>query len=1152
MKRTIWISTVREIKQSMGRFLAILAIVALGVAFFAGLTIAKSEMVATGEKYLKDHAFYDYRILSTAGLREEELELLEEKEEVQAVEGAISFDIMYLDEAGNNSVLKAHSITEQANRLELVKGRMPQAPNECVVDSLLWDKSGIGRKIKLSSNNTEEDRDRFAYEEYTVVGIVQSPLYIQFERGSTSLGSGVVSGFFYIPREGFEMDYYTEAYVKFSEEFALYSDGYQEYIDAKQPLWEEYAEDIAYSSYEGILADGWEQLADAKEELASKKAEAEAELADAKQKLDDAKTELEDGEKQLADAKKELEDARKTIEKNEKDLLKAEEELPRKEKELEDGEKEWEQGLAEWNAGKTILSQSKIELLMAQVKLEEQKSLLTENESMLLMGETLLQQTENSLLATKQSLEAQQQNLDAREEALNDLYGEGNVPEEMLASINRQREQNAADLQAVEAELAELEPQKAELAAGKEALAQGKRTIASYEKQLSDGMAQIIAGEKELEKGKLELEEAEKKIAEGKRALEEGKIQISDGKNQLEDAKEELAEGEATLLEKEQEFLDGKQEYEDGLKEYEEGLAEFHEEIADAEDKIAKAEEDLAELEEPDSYVLGRDTNVGYVCFENDSAIIEGIAKVFPVFFFLVAALVCITTMNRMVEEQRTQIGVLKALGYRESTIMSKYMFYSGTAAIAGCIIGYFGGTFLFPNVIWYAYGIMYSMSPLLYLFDGKLALISFVVSVICSMGATWFSCRVELSEVAAQLMRPKSPKAGKRIFLEYIPFIWKRLSFLSKVSIRNIIRYKKRLFMMVMGISGCTALLITGFGVKDSISNVVTKQYEDVQKYDIGIALKDSYTEPMGERIAEVTGLSHDAYVPASENAYDLVTEDGRKGLTLVVFDSKEDMTPFVGLQTVEKNPLPFPEMGEVVLSNKLANTFRIQVGDIITLQNEDMQVITATVSGICENHISNYAYICGETYKQQIRKEAKYKSVYLKLPSETDRHQIAATLMKEDGVVSVNVNNDMVERLNSMMKSLDLIVVVIILCAGGLAFIVLYNLTNINITERIREIATIRVLGFNKKETESYIFNENMVLVGVGALVGMVLGYYLHGFVMGEVSIDLISFDVHIRPISYGYSVLLTFIFAWLINRIMGSKLEQISMTESLKSVD
>lgn len=1152
MKQTIWKSTIREIKQSMGRFFAILAIVALGVAFFAGLTIAKSEMVGTGEKYLREHGFYDYRLLSTAGLRKEELLLLTEKEDVLAVEGAISFDIMYLDEAGNNSVLKAHSITEQINQLELVKGRMPAEPYECVVDSLLMDQVGIGRKIKLSPNNAEEDRERFSYEEYTVVGIVQSPLYIQFERGSTSLGSGVVSGFFYIPIEGFEMDYYTEAYVRFDKAFSIYSDDYKNYIDKKLPMWEQYAEEIAHLSYEGILADGRKQLAEAKDELANEKSDAEAELADAKQKLDDAKVELDDGEKQLADAKKELEDARGTIEKNEKDLLKAEEELPEKEKELEDGEKEWEQGLAEWKAGKTLLSQSKIELLMAQVKLDEQKSTVEENETMLMMGATLLQTSETSLLSTKQSLEAEKQRLDEEEQELNELYGEGNIPEEMLSSLQGRREQNTSNMQEVEAELADLALQKEELETGKAALAQGKATIATYQKQISDGMAQIIAGEKELADAKVELDKAEAQIIAGKRALEEGKIQIREGKSQLEDAKEELAEGEATLLEKEQEFLDGKQEYEDGLKEYEEGLAEFHEEIADAEDKIAKAEKDLAELEEPDSYVLGRDTNVGYVCFENDSAIIEGIAKIFPVFFFLVAALVCITTMNRMVEEQRTQIGVLKALGYRESTIMSKYMVYSGTAAIVGCVIGYIGGTLLFPNVIWYAYGIMYSMEALIYLFNWKLALISFVVSVICSMGATWFSCRMELSEVAAQLMRPKSPKAGKRIFLEHITFLWKRLSFLSKVSIRNIVRYKKRLFMMVMGISGCTALLVTGFGVKDSISNVVTKQFEDVQKFDLSISLKDGYTEQMGEQITELTGLGEDAYVHAGESAYDLVTEAGRKALTLVVFDSDEDMAPFIGLQTTEKEPIPFPKEGNIVLNNKLAESFEIQVGDVITLQNKDMQEITATVSGICENYISNYAYIGRETYKQQIGKEAEFKSVYLNLPPETERHQIAAALMQEDEVVTVTVNNDMVERLNSMMKSLDLIVVVIILCAGGLAFIVLYNLTNINITERIREIATIRVLGFNKRETQSYIFNENMVLVGLGALVGLVLGYYLHGFVMGEVTIDLISFDIHIRPISYGYSVLLTFVFAWLINRIMGGKLEHISMTESLKSVD
>jgi len=1152
MKRTIWKSTVREIKQSLGRFFAIFAIIALGVAFFAGLTITKSAMVQTGEHYLEGHEFYDYRLLSTTGFRPEEVELLQQKEEVKAVEGAVSFDIIYQDEEGSDSVLKAHSITEQVNRIELVKGRMPREANECVVDANLFGDSGVGRKITLSENNAESDLERFAYREYTVVGVVQSPLYIQFERGSTSLGSGKLSGFFYIPLEGFEMDYFTEIYVNFSEDFSLYSDEYRDYVDKQLSFWENYTAEVAKLSFAGIKADALEKIADAKKELKTERADAEKELADAKEQLDDAAIQIADGELQLEEAKAEFADAKKTIEEKEKELAEAEEELPKKEKELADGEKALEEGIAQWNAGKSFLAQSKLELLLAQVELESQKATLTENETLLLAGDALMQQTEQGLIATKQTLEAELQNLDAQERTLKEWYGEENVPENMLLSIQERRIQIAEEMQQADAELIELAAQKSELEAGKKALAEGKATIASYEKQLNDGMAQIVAGEKELESSWLDIENNQKKIEDGKNAIADAKVQLSDGREQLEDGKKELEKGEKTLQEKELEFADAKKEYEDGLKEYEDGLLEFQTQIADAEQKIADAEQDLKEMKEPDSYVLGRDTNVGYVCFENDSSIIEGIAKVFPVFFFLVAALVCITTMNRMVEEQRTQIGVLKALGYSEAAIMSKYMFYSGTAAIAGCIVGYIGGTILFPNVIWYAYGIMYRMENLLYVFDWKLMVISFVVSVLCSIGTTWLSCRVELSQVAAQLMRPKAPKAGKRIFLEYIPFLWNRMGFLSKVSVRNIIRYKKRLFMMVIGISGCTALLVTGYGVKDSIANIATQQFEKIQMYDVILILKDEYTTRDADMIMSAAGVEEDDFVPVNEEAFDLIAEDGRKSVNLIVFDRETDLTPFIGLYDGNQEHVSFPGKGEVVLSDKIAKTFGVQTGDTITLQNEDMQTITAKVSGITENYIYNYAYINCETYEHQLGQMPEYKNVYLNLPEEAEPHQISAALMQGDNVVTVTVNNDMTERLNSMMSSLDLIVVVIILCAGSLAFIVLYNLTNINITERIREIATIQVLGFNKKETEAYVFNENMVLTGMGSSAGLILGHYLHLFVMNEVTIDMISFDIHVRPISYGYSVALTFVFAWFVNRIMGKKLEQISMTESLKSVD
>ncbi len=1152
MKKTIWKSTIREIRQSFGRFAAILAIVALGVAFFAGLKVAKPAMVETTGRYLEKQGFYDYRILSTLGFEQEEVELLREKEDVKAAEGAVSFDIIYQDETENEGVLKAHSITEEVNQIVVKSGRMPQSANECVVDSLLFSESAIGEVIRLSENNDEEDLENFAYREYTIVGIVQSPLYIQYERGNTSLGTGRISGFMYIPYEGFNVDYYTEIYVNFTEDFPLYSDEYEAYIGEKEPLWEEYAEEAAMQRYQRIVDEANEELAEAKEEFNTEKADAEADLKDAEETLADAETQLADGEVQLADAGEELADAKKTLAEKEQELSDGEQELADKEQELLDGEKELNDGIAAWNENKKKLEQSKQELNAAREELKIQEKLVAAQEKELLEGEQTLIESEISIEQQRQQLSSQMQELDMQEENLTALYGEGNVPAELLTQIQSGRQQIQEAIAQIDEGLLQLQGKREEIEAGKTAINAARDSIAEYQAQLDAGEEQLAAGEAALSEAWGKIASSQNQIAEGKTAIEEAKAELADGKEQLADAEKEIAEGEDTLAEKEQELADAKAEYEDGLKEYEDGLEEFDSRIAEAEQKLADAEQEIEEIEEPETYLLGRDTNVGYVCFDNDSSIVAGVANIFPAFFFLVAALVCITTMNRMVEEQRTQIGVLKALGYSERVIMTKYMFYSGFAAIAGCVTGYAAGTYLFPRVVWAAYGIMYRVDTLLYLFDWKLAVISIAVSILCSVGATWFSCRVELKEVAAQLMRPKAPRAGKRVFLEYIPFIWKRLGFLRKVSIRNIFRYKKRLFMMVMGISGCTALLITGFGIKDSIANVAAQQFEEIQIYDIGVTFADPVSDKDREAMEYVEGITSDSYVAVYETTYDLVTEEGRKSVNLLVYDSGTDMESFIDLHTADKEPIAFPGDGEVVITDKIAETYGLKVGDTITLQNEDMQTLSLKISGINQNFIYNYAYINSETYKTELGYDAEYKNILLNVPEDSDVHLISAALMQIDNVASVTVNLDTLERFSGMLSSLDLIVLVIILCAAGLAFIVLYNLTNINITERVREIATIKVLGFNKKETATYVFRENMVLAAMGIAVGLVLGHYLHLFVMNEINLDMIAFDIHVRPVSFVYSVLLTFVFAWVVNRVMRRKLERISMTESLKSVD
>ena len=1066
MKSMMKRNTFREIKKSFGRYFAILAIIALGVAFFSGLKITQSVMVHSADVYLKDLQFYDYRLVSTLGFTEENVEALAEKEDVRAAEGAISAEVLYKDAGENERVIKMHSITEKVNKLKLIAGEMPQSADECVVDSALFSEDAIGSKLVLSENNTTDDLDKFAYKEYTITGLVQSPCYIQFERGNTSIGNGRISGFAYILKDGFAVDYDTEIYIKFDEDYDIYSDEYDSYMDAKEADWEAYTKEQADIRYEKIVKDAQDELDEKKEELEEKRAEAEVELESAKQQLTDGETEISDGKNQIASAKTEL-------------SAKA----------------------SELQSGKDALSSKAAELESASQQISGQESALAAKKAE-------YEQGLNAYLAAKQQVTDQRNSLEAAKAQLTE-----NTPgyEEMLAQIE-------AGLTEVAGAEAELNAKNAELEA-----AAG---------QLSSAESQLVAAKQQIEDGKNALAAAEAELTDGEKQLAAAKEQIEEKEDQLEAAETELA---------------------DGLLQYQENQSEFDEQMQDADDQIADAQSKIDEIEKPETYVLDRNTNVGYVCLKNDSGVVKGIANVFPVFFFLVAALICMTTMNRMVEEQRTQIGVLKALGFSEGKIMGKYLFYSGSAAISGTLIGYVLGIHFFPLVIITAYGIVYKMGGIYYVSDLPLALVSLTVAVLCSVGTTWLSCHKELKEVAADLMRPKAPKAGKRVFLEHVPFIWKRLKFLQKVSVRNIVRYKKRFFMMVIGISGCTALLVMGFGVRDSVVAVADQQYEEIQLYDIGVTLKAGKMPGEADLKSLDSALEKEnaAGMYAMEKTIDLVTDKGTKSIHMVAVENPDEVGDFISLHTKKQEPIAYPREGEAVLSKKVAETYAVKKGDTILLRDSDNNEMHLKVTGICENHIYNYVYIAPESYEKQIG-DVVFKNVYVRLPDASDIHEVSAVLMKADGVTAVTVNSDMLSRISQMMSCMNYIVIIIIICAGALAFIVLYNLNNINITERVREIATIKVLGFYPKETASYVFRENMVLTAIGCGLGLILGKWFHRFVMGEIQIDMVSFNVQINAVSYLFSVLLTMGFAWIVNCMMTGKLERINMAESLKSID
>lgn len=559
-------------------------------------------------------------------------------------------------------------------------------------------------------------------------------------------------------------------------------------------------------------------------------------------------------------------------------------------------------------------------------------------------------------------------------------------------------------------------------------------------------------------------------------------------------------------------------------------------------------------------YVLTRDENAGYASFEQDSKIIENISVVFPAFFFLVAALVCITTMTRMVDEQRTQIGVWKAMGYGRLAVSSKYLFYSGTAGLAGSTAGFFAGTYFIPVVLWYAYRSAYHFAEQpKYIFDWKLFLICTVIAVFCTAGAALFCCQRELSEMPASILRPKMPQDGKRVFVEKLKGLWQRIGFLHKVSLRNAFRYKKRFFLIVFGISGCTALLLTGFGIRDSVQGVTDYQYGEITLYDAEVTFAESIEKQEQQEFLEQHKDKIREAVFLSECNVDAKLGKRKKSAKLIsVVDG--ELENFFHLHHNNKN-VAYPKDGEIILCTGIADGIDAKVGDTIVLVGSLFQEISVTVSGIFDNYIGNYLFVSEQTMAQL--GEETNSAAYLHFYKDSDFQRIKnkdsneesfalTELLKDKNVSHVALSAEYKKTVETSFASLDLVVLLIIVCAGILAFVVLFNLININIGERIREIATLKVLGFFQVECSAYVFREVDLLTVIGALCGLFFGKFLHSFVMSQVSPGNMCFDERIAWGSYIASVAATLIFAWLVKFAMRGRLKKINMTESLKSVE
>ena len=1185
-------TTIREIKGSLGRYMAILAIVMLGVGLFMGLKATTPAMIVTENDYLAEQDFFDFRLLSTVGFDEEAVSEVAALNEIADVEGAISIDALCAFGEGNESVYKMQTVPDKINRVVLTAGRMPESADECVLDAALYGEDVIGSRITVTDSNEEDTLEMFRERTFTAVGIVRSPYYINFERGTTSIGDGKITAFLYVPKEAFDCDYLTEIYATTKLKYKVYTDEYEDYIDGLQGKMEDTAHELTVDRYERVIAEAQEKIEDAQTELDDKKAEARIELDDAWQKILDGEQDLADGEQEISDAEKKIADGEQEIADGEQELIDGEQEIADGEREIAEKEPELldaeeEVSFHEWevfaNGQELLIARDKLE--QGKRELEEKANLLHEQEMQVLGKEAELKEQEAQLRAQLEALPGQKAALEQKEAEITSgleqleqwyAYALSQAPdEESKNAVTAEYEQQKASLTAAQTQvlamkaeiekgisqlqggisqiqtgLVQIQAGKGEFEEGRRQIAEAREEIAFQEKLLMEAEAELMSAEEQVAQARSELEDGKAKLAQAKLDLEEGRAELEQGKIDLAQAKRDVADAKVELEDGKAELEEGKAELADARIEYADAEKEFEEEVADAQQKIDDARDELAKIEEPDDYVLTRDTNIGYACYESDSSIVAAIANVFPVFFFLVAALICMTTMNRMVEEQRTQIGVLKALGYSNAAIMGKYLYYAGSAATVGAVLGCAVGTWLFPRVIWMGYGIMYSMGDIQYYFDIPMALLSLAAALLCSMGAAYFSCRHELQGVPAAFISPKYTNIGNLIFLERIPLIWGRLKFLHKVSIRNIVRYKKRFFMMILGISGCTALLLTGFGVKDSVTNVADMQYDEVQIYDIGVTFSERVQEADREELSQKAGdlLAQTAY--HYEESVELDFGGKIKSIYLEVPEDEAEMGAFLNLHTTDGEPIAYPDEGEAVLTEKVARNMGIKVGDQVVFHDNDRNSFTVRIAGLCENFVSNYIYINKETYIEQMGMEPDYQGAYAVVREGVDVHEAAAVLSDMETVLAVSVTADMRQRIATMMESMDYIVFLIVACAGSLAFIVLYNLTNINITERIREIATIKVLGFYARETADYVFRENLVLTGMGAVVGLGLGKWLHSFVMYKINIDMISFKTMIAPVSYVWSLLLTFVFAMLVNGVMYFKLEKINMAESLKS--
>lgn len=1061
---------VMQIRTSFSRFIAILAIAALGVGFLAGLQSAGPDMYNSMDAFYDEHNFWDIFIKSTLGLTQSDVESIKKVAGVKDAAGVYVTDMLYTGSDNEAAVVRLVTCDfEDENRIAsftLTEGRTPDSENECVVISPkgMLGQIEVGQEITLGTED-----ENVVPEKLTVVGKGETPAYYSIEREPSKVGSGYVKLAVCVKKEAISADYFTDIYVTVdgAKDKNCFGDDYQAIIDEKVEAIKNISDACGNRRFEEVVSAAKTKVDDAEREYNSAKSEAEKKFADA--------------ESQLANAKDELDSARKTLDESKIKLKNALRETENAEKSISEGRTKLNEGRAEYENGKAEYEKNVAALEESEKQVENLNNLI-----LMLSGSN-----EQKIAALK---ELESTDTTGAVKALLQLAAMRPLTDDdvapLKAAITQQKAQAEKEIAAAKVQLEEV---KASLDSAQAALAKSEQTLNAAQAELEKGKKQYSGGKKEYEQG-------------------------------------------------EKDYAAGLEEYNKNLEKFNTEKADAEKELDDAKKKIDEGKAEIEDIEYPRWYVLDRNSSPSYVSFSSNAGRIVAIAKIFPVFFFLVAALVALTTMTRMVDEERVLIGTLKATGYSNRRIIFKYAFYSLTAGIAGSVIGLAVGLKVLPAVIWNAYSMMYTLPALICAFNPEISLTSAALLLACILLATVSACAESLKEAPARLMLPRAPKAGKRVFLENIKFIWKHMSFIHKVTARNILRYKKRFFMTVIGVAGCTALLLTGFGIRDAIGDIVSIQYGQLQEYDLTVTgkNKDAIIEYLTDNGAE-------RYAVCALEEY-----TGPDGQTVNVMcaENNESFADIMRLRHRRDGKSIDLGSAGTVISEKYATKNGLKKGDILCL-TDDGREYKVPVGDVCEYYINNYVFISESDYGTLINETPRFNTVLAKMNA-ADEDAIMEGLLAVDGVESASFSSAVMSSFENMLDKINYIVYVLIICAGLLAFTVLYNLTNINIGERQKEIATIKVLGFFDNEVSAYICRETVILSIIGTLLGLAGGVFLCRFVVLNAEMDSIMFGRNIKLMSFVLAAAITMIFSCLVNAVMYRKLKKIDMVESLKSVD